>query len=86
VLLLGLFLHPLLWALYLPGAAYYLYQPYRRFSAVLKTAPPLSSKSVLYAILFIPVIRVVGDVAKMIGYPVGLRWRRIHHPPDWRAD
>jgi len=25
--------------------------------------------------LLIPVIRVVGDVAKMLGYPVGWRWR-----------
>jgi hypothetical protein len=36
-----------------------------------------------YAALLIPVIRVVGDVAKMIGYPVGWRWRLRNHPPQW---
>jgi hypothetical protein len=33
------------------------------------------------------VIRVVGDVAKMLGYPAGLawRWRNWHHPEvRWR--
>jgi hypothetical protein len=34
--------------------------------------------------LFIPVMRVVGDIAKMLGYPVGLWWRWRHRPPDWR--
>ncbi len=37
----------------------------------------------------IPVIRVVGDVAKMCGYPVGLLWRRrnSHRPElDWRGE
>jgi hypothetical protein len=31
----------------------------------------------------IPVIRVVGDFAKMAGYPVGWRWRLQNNPPDW---
>jgi glycosyltransferase involved in cell wall biosynthesis len=83
VFLLGL-LHPLLWGLYLPGAAAYLAQPYRRFSQVAKLAPALSLKDRLYALALIPLIRVVGDVAKMAGYPVGWRWRLKHHPPDWR--
>lgn len=34
----------------------------------------------LYAFGLVPVIRFVGDVAKMIGYPVGLWWRRSHRP------
>jgi hypothetical protein len=38
----------------------------------------------LKAALWVPIIRVVGDVAKMIGYPVGLWWRWRHRPPDWR--
>ena len=29
----------------------------------------------LQAALLVPIIRVVGDVAKMVGYPVGLWWR-----------
>lgn len=33
------------------------------------------------ALALIPVIRVVGDVAKMAGYPAGLLWRRRNNPP-----
>jgi len=29
----------------------------------------------LRAFALIPIIRLVGDVAKMLGYPVGLLWR-----------
>jgi hypothetical protein len=39
----------------------------------------------VYAIILVPLIRVVGDVAKMIGYPAGWRWRLAHHPPNWRG-
>lgn len=54
------------------GAAYYLYLPYRRLLPEI-TDLPLTEK--LKAIAWVPVIRVVGDVAKMIGYPVGWAWR-----------
>jgi len=27
------------------------------------------------AILWAPIIRVTGDIAKMVGYPVGVLWR-----------
>jgi hypothetical protein len=34
------------------------------------------------AFALIPIIRLVGDVAKMLGYPVGLVWRlRQRHNP-----
>jgi hypothetical protein len=41
----------------------------------------------LLAVLWVPIIRVVGDVAKMVGYPVGVWWRWHHRGqvPDWRA-
>jgi glycosyltransferase involved in cell wall biosynthesis len=81
---LGL-LHPLLWGLYLIGAAAYFYQPFRRLPRVLKSAPPTSLMQKMYIALMIPVIRVVGDFAKMVGYPVGWRWRWQHKPPDWRS-
>lgn len=84
ILLLGALLHPLLWGLLLPGAAAYLYQPYRRLPVVLRHAGRTSPGDWLYAALLVPVIRVVGDVAKMAGYPVGWRWRLQHHPPDWK--
>jgi glycosyltransferase involved in cell wall biosynthesis len=35
----------------------------------------------LRAFALIPIIRLVGDVAKMIGYPVGLWWRWQNRPP-----
>lgn len=40
--------------------------------------------SALISSLYIPLIRVVGDVAKMLGYPVGWWWRLRHQPPDWK--
>lgn len=84
VLLMGLLIHPLLWGLYLVGGAVYLAQPYRRLPKVMHTAPSQSTFAWLYCIAMIPVIRVVGDVAKMVGYPVGWRWRLAQNPPDWR--
>lgn len=85
VLLLGLLIHPLLWGLYLIGGSVYLRQPYRRLPQVMKTAPDNSLLAWLYCIYMIPVIRIAGDIAKMIGYPVGLRWRLENHPPDWQV-
>lgn len=78
IFVLGLVIHPLLWALFIPGAVYYFYQPYRR---LFKRLP---ATNIPYAMALVPVIRIVGDMAKMIGYPVGLRWRTVYHPPDWQ--
>ena len=39
--------------------------------------------------LLIPVIRATGDLAKMLGYPAGLRWRRAHRNEpsiQWRQE
>jgi glycosyltransferase involved in cell wall biosynthesis len=57
------------------GAALYLKAPYQRLGP-LAAAAYLSWLARLKAIALIPVIRVTGDIAKMIGYPVGVRWRR----------
>lgn len=84
IFLAGSLIHPLLWGLYLAGAVVYLYQPYRRLLTVMQTAPQRHALAWLQAILLVPVIRVTGDVAKMIGYPAGWYWRKQHHPPDWR--
>ncbi len=89
ILLFGLRVHKSLWALFLPGAALYLRQPYRRLAVVLSEAQRRGTVRVtlasnLRAIAFVPLIRVAGDVAKMIGYPVGLWWRLKNRPPDWR--
>ncbi len=78
---LGWWLHPLLWLLLLPGAFVYLRQPYRRLGQL---APVGGVWGRIKAIILIPFIRAVGDVAKMLGYPVGWVWRLRHHPPDWK--
>ncbi len=60
--------------------------PYRRLWPMLQ---PLRWSERLQATLWVPVIRVTGDVAKMIGYPVGWLWRirRLPHQPElrWRS-
>lgn len=89
LLILALAVHPIFWLLLLIGGAIYLRAPYRRLPGVLRAASDaghirLTPQTWLIALVWVPVIRVVGDVAKMIGYPVGWRWRLRHDPPDWR--
>lgn len=84
---LGAAVHPWLWGLALLGGAVYLRGPYRRLPRVMRafaTTHPMGVGGWLYAIALVPVIRVVGDIAKMVGYPVGLRWRQKASPPAWR--
>ena len=63
---------PWIWLVPLAGAAAYLYQPYLRLSRQLGAMP---SGQRVKAILWAPVIRSAGDIAKMLGYPVGVWWR-----------
>ncbi|MFC1463527.1 MAG: glycosyltransferase [Candidatus Brachytrichaceae bacterium NZ_4S206] len=58
--------------LLLAGIAAYTRAPYRRLRR-LWHGLPWSEK--LKAVALVPVIRVVGDVAKMLGYPAGVWWR-----------
>jgi glycosyltransferase involved in cell wall biosynthesis len=83
IVLAGIFIHPLLWLSFIPGAAVYLAAPYRRLPEIMRRQPQQSLFDWLYAIAMVPIIRVVGDVAKMIGYPIGLGWRSRVQPPDW---
>jgi glycosyltransferase involved in cell wall biosynthesis len=84
LVLLGAWLSPWWWvaggAL---GAAGLLATPYRRLRSLLG---PLSWGQRLRAVLWVPVIRVTGDVAKMLGYPVGWVWRlrRLPGQPNLR--
>jgi glycosyltransferase involved in cell wall biosynthesis len=84
-LLLGLaVVHSVLWLVpLLLGAAAMFWTPYKRLLPALQALPPLGQ---LKAVLWVPVIRVTGDIAKMLGYPVGLYWRWRHHEkiPRWR--
>ncbi len=87
-LLVGLaLLHsPWWWLALLAGIAAYTATPYRRLWPMLAPYGPLDR---LKALLLVPAIRVVGDVAKMLGYPVGLLWRwRNRHRPEvhWRSE
>ena len=65
------------------GAVVMLWTPYKRLLAALGTLDP---RERLKAVLSVPLIRVTGDIAKMLGYPVGLywRWRHRHEIPRWR--
>jgi glycosyltransferase involved in cell wall biosynthesis len=55
------------------GAASYTRAPYRRLWRRLDTLPVQHK---LLALALVPIIRLVGDLAKMVGYPVGV-WRRM---------
>jgi glycosyltransferase involved in cell wall biosynthesis len=71
---------PWWWLVLGAGAIAYLATPYRRLGSRLA---PFGLFDRLKAVLLVPVIRVTGDVAKMIGYPVGIAWRwRNRHRPE----
>ena len=77
VALLG-FWYKLAWlAIGIAGAAY-LYRPYRHLLPELRGR---GRKAQAEAALLVPVVRLVGDAAKMIGYPVGVVWRLRRGPP-----
>ncbi|MFQ6100044.1 MAG: glycosyltransferase [Anaerolineae bacterium] len=68
----GVLVSPWWWALYLIAIAGMFWVGWRRLA---RTWGHLSLARKLQAALWVPVIRVTGDVAKMIGYPVGVWWR-----------
>jgi glycosyltransferase involved in cell wall biosynthesis len=79
----GAVVNPWWWALYLVSIPGMFWTGWRRLVPVWGG---LSQVEKLQAAFWVPVIRVAGDVAKMIGYPVGLWWRWRHRGqiPDWR--
>ena len=84
LVLASLKIHKLVWLLFLPGGLVYLHQPYRRLPTVMRRLPHVTARDWLYAAALVPVIRIMGDVAKMLGYPVGWLWRWPNNPPDWK--
>jgi len=71
------------WTLALISIPGMFWVPWRRLS---RMWDGLTLVERLRAALWVPIIRVTGDVAKMMGYPAGLRWRWQHRDqiPDWR--
>jgi glycosyltransferase involved in cell wall biosynthesis len=64
------------WLLFFGGIAAYCQRPVQRlWISTWGWRPP----SRLRAFALIPIIRLVGDIAKMLGYPIGLLWRWQHH-------
>jgi glycosyltransferase involved in cell wall biosynthesis len=59
------------------SAAAYCRRPYARLLPMLRG---ISGLSVLKSLCLVPVIRLTGDVAKMLGYPVGILWRLKNKP------
>ncbi|MBC7232609.1 MAG: glycosyltransferase [Chloroflexi bacterium] len=73
-----------LWAIPLAlGAAIMFWTPYKRLWRMVRSLPILDKCK---AICLVPIIRVTGDIAKMLGYPVGIywRWQHRHELPRWR--
>ncbi len=61
------------WLLLGAGAAAYCRTPYRR---LLPYLDGLNTRERLSALALVPLIRALGDSAKMLGYPAGVWWRR----------
>lgn len=68
----GFFARWLGWGGLLLGVALYCWRPWQRLGVLGKN---LNGRDKVITALWVPIIRVVGDVAKMVGYPVGLWWR-----------
>jgi glycosyltransferase involved in cell wall biosynthesis len=80
----GVFARWLGWLGLLVGIVAYCRRPWQRLAA-LGRGLPLADR--LRAAALVPVLRAVGDLAKMTGYPVGLWWRyRNRRRPEirWR--
>jgi glycosyltransferase involved in cell wall biosynthesis len=84
LLMLGAMVSPWWWlAGAVLGGAGMFTTPYRRLPALWGN---LSGREKVAAILWIPIIRVTGDIAKMVAYPVGWKWRleRLPTQPELR--
>ncbi|MCG3208823.1 MAG: hypothetical protein FOGNACKC_02435 [Anaerolineae bacterium] len=82
LLVLGAVASPWWWlgGALLGGAGLFL-TPYRRLVGQWQSLSPVDK---LKAAGWVPLIRITGDVAKMVGYPVGVKWRleRLASQPE----
>ena len=60
-----------------------LWTPYKRLLPQIHSLP---WQDRIKGILWVPIIRLSGDLAKMLGYPAGClwRWRHRREIPAWR--
>jgi glycosyltransferase involved in cell wall biosynthesis len=79
ICLAGMRVNPYLWILYGAAVPGMFWRPWRRLTRLWTDLGPMQR---LLAACWIPLIRVVGDIAKMVGYPVGLCWRFRHRRED----
>lgn len=78
LIILGIVISPWWWLVGLAfGGVGMFYTPYRRLPGLWAN---LSAVEKMVSILWIPIIRISGDIAKMIGYPAGWRWRLARLP------
>jgi glycosyltransferase involved in cell wall biosynthesis len=66
------------WLILLLGGGIYCRRPAQRLWPRTRNWAPVARAR---GLALIPVLRLVGDVAKMIGYPVGRYWRYKNQPP-----
>lgn len=84
LLALSILHHPLWLLALMAGALAYCWRPMQRLAAQWQGD---GWPRRLWALLLIPLLRLTGDLAKMLGYPVGLRWRhrnRARPEIHWR--
>jgi glycosyltransferase involved in cell wall biosynthesis len=74
------FYRRLAWLLLIVSAVGYLRKPYQRLFGHLDEFQKLPVTAKIAALGWVPVIRAVGDIAKMVGYPVGVVWRLRRKP------
>ena len=66
---------PWLWLLAVLAGLAYVRLPLRRLAPHLSRLSPIER---LQAVAYVPLIRITGDLAKMLGYPAGVLWRIRH--------
>jgi glycosyltransferase involved in cell wall biosynthesis len=64
------------------GGLAYCRQPWRRLWSTRKDLAPLDQAA---AVALVPLLRLIGDLAKMLGYPAGLAWRLRRMAGEHRA-
>ncbi|MCE5259963.1 MAG: glycosyltransferase [Chloroflexi bacterium] len=78
-ILLSILIHPLFLLVTAAALAAVLQRSLRRLYLELSEMPMFDK---VRSLLWLPVIVITGDVAKMLGYPMGVMWRLKHAPKE----